>query len=146
MQLPQNKEALKEQLVTRLSRFLGVLPQDADDGHYYKALAGILRDLLGEQRAAFSAQNRESKRVYYLSMEFLMGRSLKNTLYSLGLTQLAEEALKDFGVKLEKLYDCEPDPGLGNGGLGRLAAYFMPKEAGNKMERLLAPSLPCFLK
>ena len=125
MQLPQNKEDLKEQLVTRLSRFLGVTPRDADNAHYYKALAGILRDLLGGMRAEFSEEKRESKRVYYLSMEFLMGRSLKNTLFNLGLTALAEEALKDFGVKLEKLYECEPDPGLGNGGLGRLAACYL---------------------
>ena len=125
MQLPQNKEDLKEQLVTRLSRFLGVMPQDANNVHYYKALAGLLRDLLGEMRASFSADKHESKRVYYLSMEFLMGRSLKNTLFNLGLTQLAQEALADFGVKLEKLYDCEPDPGLGNGGLGRLAACYL---------------------
>ncbi|MCL2298803.1 MAG: glycogen/starch/alpha-glucan phosphorylase [Firmicutes bacterium] len=125
MQLPQNKWEMKELLVTRLSRFLGVAPRDADNQHYYRALAGLLRDLLGEMRASFSLDQRESKRVYYLSMEFLMGRSLKNTLFNLGLTQLAEEALADFGVKLEKLYDCEPDPGLGNGGLGRLAACYL---------------------
>ena len=125
MQLPQNKQELKEQLVTRLSRFLGVAPRDADDVHYYKALAGLLRDLLGGMRAEFSQDKREAKRVYYLSMEFLLGRSLKNTLFNLGLTELAGEALGDFGVKLEKLYDCEPDPGLGNGGLGRLAACYL---------------------
>ena len=125
MHIPSTKEDLKEQIVTRLSRFLGVMPRDADDGHYYKALAGYLRDLLGSLRSDFSQRKRESKRVYYLSMEFLMGRSLKNTLFNLGLTQLAEDALKDFGVKLEKLYDCEPDPGLGNGGLGRLAACYL---------------------
>ena len=116
MQLPQNTSELKEQLVTRLSRFLGVTPRDADDVHYYKALAGILRDLTGGMRAEFTQGKPESKRVYYLSMEFLMGRSLKNTLFNLGLTQLAEEALGDFGVRLEKLYDCEPDPGLATAG------------------------------
>ncbi|MDR0531603.1 MAG: glycogen/starch/alpha-glucan phosphorylase [Oscillospiraceae bacterium] len=125
MPTPKNKKELKEQLVQRLSRFVGVQPTDATDEHYYKALAGLLRDLLGEKRAEFSARQRGKKRVYYLSMEFLMGRSLKNTLYNLNLTQMAEDALKDFGVKLEKLYDCEPDAGLGNGGLGRLAACYL---------------------
>ena len=54
-----------------------------------------------------------------------MGRSLKNNLYNLNLTSTFESALKDFGIKLEKLYDCEPDAGLGNGGLGRLAACYL---------------------
>ena len=125
MPTPRNKKELKEQLVMRLSRFLGVLPADATDEHYYKALAGLLRDLLGEQRAEFSEKTRGEKRVYYLSMEFLMGRSLKNALFNLNLTDLAHSALKDFGVKLERLYDCEPDAGLGNGGLGRLAACYL---------------------
>ncbi|MDR2753108.1 MAG: glycogen/starch/alpha-glucan phosphorylase, partial [Oscillospiraceae bacterium] len=125
MLLPQTKEELKEKIVTRLSRFVGVLPKDAADEHYYKALAGLLRDLLGEQRAAFTQRAPQKKRVYYMSMEFLMGRSLKNTLFNLGLTELAEKALADFGVRLQRLYDCEPDAGLGNGGLGRLAACYL---------------------
>jgi len=127
MRKPKTKQELKEQIVTRLSRYVGVLPADATDEHYYKALAGLLRDLLGEQRAEFSNAMREQgkKRVYYLSMEFLMGRSLKNALFNLNLTDLAHSALKDFGVRLERLYDCEPDAGLGNGGLGRLAACYL---------------------
>lgn len=63
--------------------------------------------------------------MYYLCMEFLMGRSLKNNLYNLGLTEVFEEALKSYGVSLEKIYDQEPDAGLGNGGLGRLAACYL---------------------
>ena len=65
------------------------------------------------------------KKVYYLCMEFLMGRSLKNTLYNLNMTETARKVLDGFGVKLDKLYDCEPDAGLGNGGLGRLAACYL---------------------
>ncbi|MDR1928425.1 MAG: glycogen/starch/alpha-glucan phosphorylase [Oscillospiraceae bacterium] len=127
MQLPQTKEEFKELLVARLSRFLGVAPKDATDEHYYTALAGLLRDCLAEQRDAFlqEAQAAGRKKIYYLSMEFLMGRSLKNTLFNLNLTALAQEALADFGVKLRRLYECEPDPGLGNGGLGRLAACYL---------------------
>ncbi|MCL2106991.1 MAG: glycogen/starch/alpha-glucan phosphorylase [Oscillospiraceae bacterium] len=127
MQLPQTKEALRDAITARLSRFLGVLPRDAADEHYYKALAGLLRDYLAERRTAFLDESNEQgrKKVYYLSMEFLMGRSLKNSLYNLGLTALAEETLRELGVKLERIYDCEPDPGLGNGGLGRLAACYL---------------------
>ena len=127
MPLPSTKEDLKEALVARLSRFVGVSPHDATDEHYYKALAGLLREEMGARRPEFVRESRRQgkKRVYYLSMEFLMGRSLKNTLYNLNMTGLAEEALADFGVKLGKLYDCEPDPGLGNGGLGRLAACYL---------------------
>ncbi|MDR2526089.1 MAG: glycogen/starch/alpha-glucan phosphorylase [Oscillospiraceae bacterium] len=127
MALPQNKEAVKEALIARLSRFVGVSPRDATDEHYYKALAGLLREELGERRRDFAKKGREQgkKKIYYLCMEFLMGRSLKNTLFNLNLTDTAREALAELGVKLERLYDCEPDPGLGNGGLGRLAACYL---------------------
>ena len=87
----------------------------------------ITRDMLRQGRHEFEQRCEESgsKRVYYMCMEFLMGRSLKNTLYNLNLIPVMEEALKDFGIKLDKLYDCEPDAGLGNGGLGRLAACYL---------------------
>lgn len=67
----------------------------------------------------------QTKRVYYLCMEFLVGRSLKNNLYNMNLQDEAAAILKEKGFELEKLYDYEPDPGLGNGGLGRLAACYM---------------------
>ncbi|MCX4287272.1 MAG: glycogen/starch/alpha-glucan phosphorylase, partial [Clostridia bacterium] len=68
---------------------------------------------------------RRAKRVYYLCMEFLLGRSLKNSLYNLSATSVYEKAISSFGFSLEDLYELEPDAGLGNGGLGRLAACFM---------------------
>ena len=67
----------------------------------------------------------KAKRVYYLCMEFLMGRSLKNSIFNLGLKDVYAEALKEYDVTLEDLYELEPDAGLGNGGLGRLAACFL---------------------
>ena len=78
-------------------------------------------------RAEFNekADEQHCKRIYYLSMEFLMGRSIKNNLYNLNLTKVFESVLKDYGVSLERLYECEPDAGLGNGGLGRLAACYL---------------------
>ena len=72
---------------------------------------------------AAEAQNK--KTVYYLCMEFLMGRSLKNTLYNLGLTDVMTKALQGLNIKIENIYEQEPDAGLGNGGLGRLAACFL---------------------
>ena len=78
------------------------------------------------------AEEQNTKQVYYLCMEFLMGRSLKNSLFNLGLTEPVKEALAGFGVKLDKIYEMEPDAGLGNGGLGRLAACYLDGLASGK--------------
>ncbi len=117
----------KEQIVSKLSHFFGVTPEEATYEQFYKAVAMIVRDLMAKGRSEFSkeAKQSDSKSVYYLSMEFLMGRSLKNNLFNLNLTSTMEKALTAFGIKLDKLYECEPDAGLGNGGLGRLAACYL---------------------
>lgn len=101
-----------------------VTPQSASDEQLYKAAALVLRDLMLEKRRAHRQKvtAEKKKRIHYLSMEFLMGKSLKNSLYNLGLVEPFTEALTAFGATPERLYACEPDPGLGNGGLGRLAA------------------------
>ena len=121
------KAQAKDLISGRLSHYFGVGTEEATDEQYYKAVALIVNDLMREGNNEFrkKADAAEAKRVYYLSMEFLMGRSLKNNLYNLNLTKTFQSALKDFGVSLEKLYDCEPDAGLGNGGLGRLAACYL---------------------
>ena len=121
------KKQTKELITAKLSHFFGVNPEEASDEQYYKAIALIVNDLMHEGLREFrkKADAAEVKRVYYLSMEFLMGRSLKNNLFNLNLTKVFTAALGDFGVSLEKLYDCEPDAGLGNGGLGRLAACYL---------------------
>ena len=120
-------EKLAQMLETKLSHNFGVSPQQASDEIFYKACVLVLLDIMSEKKAAFrkSVDEQEQKTVYYLSMEFLMGRSLKNNLYNLELTEKMEKALSKFKVKLDKLYDFEPDAGLGNGGLGRLAACFL---------------------
>lgn len=122
-----SKKKAKELLSAKLSHFMGVSPEEATDEQYYKAIALILRDMMSEGRAEFSeeADKAGTKKIYYLCMEFLMGRSLKNNLYNLNLTDVFESVLADYGVKLENLYACEPDAGLGNGGLGRLAACYL---------------------
>ena len=121
------KAALEEMISSKLSHFFGVTPQDATNEQFYKALSIIARDMVRDSRRELDKLTKEKgqKRVYYLCMEFLMGRTLKNTLYNLNLTETAKSALASFGVKLDKLYDCEPDAGLGNGGLGRLAACYL---------------------
>ncbi|MBR6619227.1 MAG: glycogen/starch/alpha-glucan phosphorylase [Clostridia bacterium] len=117
----------KELISNKLSHFFGVTPEEATYEHYYKAVAMVVRDMLTKGRAEFAKESKktDTKKVYYLSMEFLMGRSLKNNLFNLNLTSTMEKALSSFGIKLDKLFDCEPDAGLGNGGLGRLAACYL---------------------
>ena len=121
------KKRAKELIEAKLSHFMGVSPEEATNEQYYKAIALILRELMSEGRAEFNkkAQKDGTKKVYYLCMEFLMGRSLKNNLYNLNLTKTFESVLADYGIKLENIYECEPDAGLGNGGLGRLAACYL---------------------
>ena len=118
---------LKEMISGKLSHLFGVSTKDATNEQYYRVLSTIARDMVRDSRRAFDAKSLEAgqKKVYYLCMEFLMGRSLKNTLYNLNLTDTARAVLKSYGVSLDKLYDCEPDAGLGNGGLGRLAACYL---------------------
>lgn len=111
----------------KLSRYFGVSPKEATTDQIYKAVVMSVRDILLEKRQQFHKvmKSKKGKRVYYLCMEFLLGRSLKNNIYNLGLNEEYENALKYFGLTLEDLYEQEPDAGLGNGGLGRLAACFM---------------------
>lgn len=117
----------RDMIVSKLSHNFGVIPTEATDEHYYKAIALILRDMMSHEYAAFTnaAEAQNKKTVYYLCMEFLMGRSLKNTLYNLGLTDVMTKALQGLNIKIENIYEQEPDAGLGNGGLGRLAACFL---------------------
>ncbi len=118
---------LKNALCKKLSHNFGVSPQEASDDVFYKACVLILLDIMSERRAEFKEKTdaEGAKTVYYLSMEFLMGRSFKNTLFNLDLTDKMDKVLKGYGVNLRRLYELEPDAGLGNGGLGRLAACFL---------------------
>lgn len=111
----------------KLSHNFGTMPKQASDEIFYKACVMVVLDIMRGLHQGFmeEAEKKSSKMVYYLSMEFLMGRSLKNSLYNLGLEENLGKALAKYGVKLENLYELEPDAGLGNGGLGRLAACFL---------------------
>ncbi len=120
-------EELKTRITATLSHNFGVSPEQASDELFYKATVLVLLGIMRERRTSFrkETEEKQAKMVYYLSMEFLMGRSLKNNLYNLDLEGSMEKALSNFGVKLDQLYELEPDAGLGNGGLGRLAACFL---------------------
>lgn len=123
LSVAQIKEAIRD----KLSHTFGVSLQNATNEEYYKAVALIVRELMAKGRAEFN-QNAEStgtKRIYYLCMEFLLGRSLRNNLYNLGMEENVRAALEEYDIKLDHLYEQEPDAGLGNGGLGRLAACFL---------------------
>ena len=121
------ESAAKELIKGKLSRYFGVAPSEARKEQLYKAVVMSVRDIMLEKRHAFHLKTKaaKAKRVYYLCMEFLMGRSLKNSIFNLGVKDVFSEALKEYDVTLEDLYELEPDAGLGNGGLGRLAACFM---------------------
>lgn len=120
-------EEVRENIKTILSRYFGSTPEEASKEQLYRACAMTVRDMLNQKRSDFKNEInlQGKKRVYYMCMEFLVGRSLKTNLCNLGLTEKYREALKSFGTTPEELYECEPDAGLGNGGLGRLAACFM---------------------
>ena len=118
---------IKEQFVEKLQHQYNVEPKEASDKQIYQVLSAIVSDFLKDKRQKYinKVHSDGKKQIYYLSMEFLMGRSLKTSLYNLEIVDEVEKMLKGYGVKLESIYDYEPDAGLGNGGLGRLAACYL---------------------
>ena len=121
------KAELKEKLLDILHNDYQTNPDDATDQQVYEALSKIVVGILKAKRRKFTVatQSAGKKKVYYLSMEFLMGRSLKTSLYNLEMNKQAAAVLKDLGISINSIYGCEPDAGLGNGGLGRLAACYL---------------------
>ena len=119
-------QQIKSMLLSELES-MGISLSFASDEVFYKACASIVRKILKEKRRHFMAgcNAKGQKQTYYLCMEFLLGRSLKNSVYNLELADEFNAALKEYNVKMENLFELEPDAGLGNGGLGRLAACFM---------------------
>ena len=127
MNYTPNAKEVKKNIEEKLSRHFGANAAEATREQLYKAAALTVKDILTDKRSKFKDKVNEAgaKRVYYMCMEFLLGRSLKTNLCNLGLQEAYAKALKSLGVTLDELYECEPDAGLGNGGLGRLAACFM---------------------
>ncbi len=119
--------AVKQNILTKLSRYFGVSYAEATKEQMYKACAMTVKDILSEKRNDYKklVNSKGGKRVYYMCMEFLLGRSFKTNLCNLGMEKQYSEVLNELGFDLAELYEQEPDAGLGNGGLGRLAACFM---------------------
>lgn len=117
----------RELILAKLSHNFGVSPIEASNEHFYKAVVLVVKDIMTKNYNRFmeEAEIQGKKQIYYLCMEFLMGRSLKNNLYNLGIEKIIDSALKSMNIKLENIYEEEPDAGLGNAGLGRLAACFL---------------------
>lgn len=127
MDTKMTKERLAEAIELKLARFYGVRPNEANEEQMYKAVIMTVRDILSQKRSVFRehVKERRAKRVYYMCMEFLIGRSLKNNIRNLELESVYSEVLAGYGYDIETLYEKEPDAALGNGGLGRLAACYM---------------------
>ena len=122
-----SKQELKQAIQQKLRLNYGCTEEQANDGEMMKACAMVLRDIMAE-RGVDSRQKtlKEEKRtVHYLSMEFLMGRSLMKNAYNLGVMEPLREAINELGFKAADIFEIEPDAGLGNGGLGRLAACYL---------------------
>lgn len=120
-------EAIKKSIVYKLIFLIGRSPREASQRDWLNATLHAVRDLVTEGWITTARQTRaeDARRVYYLSMEFLIGRTLSNAMIAEGIYGLAQEALSELNVDLEEVLEKEVDPGLGNGGLGRLAACFM---------------------
>ncbi len=119
--------AFRAAVLAKLTYAVGKDPDHAFDHDWFEAIALAARDHIVEHWMDHTRQiyRKGQKRVYYLSLEFLIGRLLYDSLSNLGLLDIAREALVDLGVDLERIRLLEPDAALGNGGLGRLAACFM---------------------
>ena len=122
-----SRKEIHEAIQSNVSRAFGKTLAEATVQEWYDAVAACVRDILLEKTKNFNRRfkSENKKRVYYLSMEFLIGRSLKNNIYNLGIEKDIRAVLKKSNFTLEDLYDQEPEAGLGNGGLGRLAACYM---------------------
>ena len=120
-------EGVKKAIVYKLIFLIGRSPKEASQRDWLNATLHAVRDLVTEGWITTARQSRaeETRRVYYLSMEFLIGRTLSNAMIAEGVYDVAEKALAELNVDLEEIIEKEVDPGLGNGGLGRLAACFM---------------------
>lgn len=127
MNYKQPVAEIQAQIKATLENAFGIDLDNATNQEIYKAVVTIVRNMMAKGRAENKKLTEEthSKQVYYLCMEFLMGRSLRNNLFNLGIEHDFREALAGLGLNIDDIYEEEPDAGLGNGGLGRLAACFL---------------------
>lgn len=127
MKIPVTEKEIKENIEQKLTRHYGVSAAEAEAGQIYSAVILTVKDILSEKRRSFKDKLKKDprKRISYLCMEFLTGPLLRQNLMNLRLFEPYSSAVSSLGFSLDAICDAEPDPGLGNGGLGRLAACFM---------------------
>ena len=141
--LTANQQQIKDEILGKLNRHYGRTLEDATKAHIYKAAALTVRDRIMERWTAYRRGQRtaQKKELFYLSFEFLMGRSLGNNLLNIGLTDDYDKVLQSMGCSLQEIASQESDAGLGNGGLGRLAACFL-----DSLATLELPSFGCSIR
>ena len=138
-----DKESIKQSIVGKIQRYNGRTLADATDQQIYQAVASTIRDQIMQKWVAAREQDKTymGKRLYYLSVEFLMGRSLHCNAVNLCSMENVREALMELGINWRHVFREEPEPGLGNGGLGRLAACFM-----DSLASLELPAMGCTIR
>ena len=121
------KKELMTLITGKLRRNFGRDVEEATSLHMFKACAMVLRDIMSERqmKTADQVAEKHQRQVHYLSLEFLMGRSLMKNAYNLGVLEQLKGAIEALGFSAPDLFETEPDAGLGNGGLGRLAACYL---------------------
>ena len=137
------KEQIKQDYIKRLTFTFAEGVNEASMEHKYMALGKLIKDYVTEGWAQTNREytNSKAKQTYYFSMEFLIGKLLNTYLINLGIRDLCRDALEELGIDLDELAAMEPDAGLGNGGLGRLAACFM-----DSMASLSLPAHGCGIR
>lgn len=138
-----NKQRIKSEISGKLRRYYAKTVETATPAQIYKACAFTVRDEIMEKWAKSRdyLETAHKKELYYLSFEFLMGRALGNNIMNLMQTELYREALADFGLDIDSVEESESDAGLGNGGLGRLAACFL-----DSLSTLGLPAFGCGIR
>jgi len=137
------EEQIAQSIVGKLQRHFGCELADATPNQIYQAVASTVRDEIMQRRAESRGVRKEtkSKKLYYLSAEFLVGRALHNNMIALTNEQSYLEAFKKLGIDRSLIFEQEPEPGLGNGGLGRLAACFL-----DSLSALKLPAMGCTIR
>ncbi len=126
-----NTKGIRAEIETKLKRHFGCELAEAGRDELFKASALVMRDIMAARLVETENKREESgeKQVHYMSLEFLIGRSFVNNAYNLGILEVMRETLKEIGIDFKDFLETEPDAGLGNGGLGRLAACYIDSMA-----------------
>ena len=138
-----DKESIKNTIVGKIQRYNGLTIEEASKAQIYRAVASTVRDQIMQKMIASREawRKQKGKSLYYLSVEFLMGRSMYCNMLNLLSTKEYTQALKELGIDIKDILKEEPEPGLGNGGLGRLAACFL-----DSLSRLDLPAMGCTIR